>query len=57
MLEQLLYKNSQDVTPLHIAVKANNTRMVNLILQFLAKNKTNSGISVLKDIFKDLIDY
>ena len=28
--------------------------MVNLILQFLAKNP-NSGISVLKDIFKDLI--
>jgi len=38
MLEQLLYKNSMNVTALHIAVKANNTRMVNLILQFLAKN-------------------
>ena len=38
MLEQLLYKNSNNVTALHIAVKANNTRMVNLILQFLAKN-------------------
>ena len=30
--------------------------MVNLILQFLAKNP-NSGISVLKDIFKELIDF
>ena len=32
LLEQLLYKNSNNQTPLHIAVKSNNPRMVNLIL-------------------------
>ena len=56
LLEQLFYKNRKQQTPLHIALAANNTRMVNLILQFMAK-LDNSGIKVIKDIFKDLIDY
>ena len=56
LLEQLFYKNDDKLTPLHIAVNANNTRMVNLILSFLAKLE-NSGIIMIKDIFKDLIDY
>ena len=56
MLEQLYYKNNQGKTPLHIAVAANNTRMVNLILKFMAK-LSNSGITVMKDIFSELIDY
>lgn len=56
LLEQLYYKNNLGKTALHIAVKANNTRMVNLILQFLSCLQ-NSGITVIKDIFSDLIDY
>ncbi len=56
MLEQLYYKNLDGKTPLHIAVLANNTRMVNLILKFMAK-LSNSGITVMKDIFSELIDY
>jgi hypothetical protein len=56
LLCQLFYRNSQGNCALHIAVKANNTRMVNLILQYLSRiNET--GIKVIKDIFKDLIDY
>jgi ankyrin repeat protein len=56
LLEQLFYKNNRGNSPLHIAVKVNNTRMVNLILQYLSLI-SNSGINVIKDIFKDLIDY
>ena len=56
LLEQLFYKNNLGMSPLHIAVKVNNTRMVNLILQYLSLIR-NSGINVIKDIFKDLIDY
>jgi len=56
LLEQLFYKNNLGNSPLHIAVSVNNTRMVNLILQYLSLI-SNSGIGVIKDIFKDLIDY
>lgn len=56
LLEQLYYKNNLGKTPLHIAVQANNTRMVNLVLQFLSRLR-NSGITVLKDVFSELIDY
>ena len=44
------------MTPLHIATQTKNTRMVNLILIYLSK-LDKSGISMIKDIFKDLINY
>lgn len=55
-LEQLFYENEVPETPLHIAVNANNTRMVNLILKFLSKLE-NTGIQMIKGIFSELIDY
>ena len=56
LLEQLFYENEREETPLHIAVAANNTRMVNLLLKFLSKLE-NTGIQMIKDIFPKLIDY
>ena len=56
LLEQLFYRNKKGKTPLHIAVSVNNTRIINLLLDSMSRMK-NSGISVIKDIFQDLIDY
>ena len=56
LLEQLFYKNEFGETPLHLAVSKKNTRMVNLILEYMAK-VDNSGISIFKDIFSELINY
>ena len=56
LLEQLFYKNEYDETPLHLAVSKKNTRMVNLILEYMAK-VDNSGITIFKDIFSELINY
>lgn len=39
-----------------MALKAKNTRMVNLILTYLSKIDA-FGILLIKDIFKDLINY
>ena len=51
-----MYNNDEGLAPLHIAVKANATRMVNLILSYLSK-MDNTGAGVFKDIFIDLINY
>lgn len=56
LLEQLFYKNEMNKTPLHLAVDNKNTRMVNLILDYMAKID-NSGITIFKDIFSELINY
>ena len=56
MLESLNYKNDLEQTPLHMALKAKNTRMVNLILTYMAKIDT-CGILLIIDIFKDLINF
>ena len=42
-LEQLFYENEVPETPLHIAVNANNTRMVNLILKFLCTRRKRNN--------------
>lgn len=56
LLEQLFYKNEENGTPLHLAVSKKNTRMVNLILEYMAK-VDNAGITIFKDIFSELINY
>lgn len=56
LLEQLFYRNDENKTPLHIAVGVNNTRIVNLILNTMSRMQ-NSGIHIIKDIFKDMINY
>ena len=36
-LESLHYKNDQNKIPIHYALAANNNRMVNLLLYYMAK--------------------
>lgn len=55
-LESLHYKNDQNKIPLHYALAANNNRMVNLILYYMAKIDY-SAAHVIQDIFKDLINF
>jgi hypothetical protein len=48
------FKNDKDIqykTPLHIAVEAKNTRMINLILQYMSKIDYAADY-VIRDIFK-----
>ena len=55
LLEQLYFRNMKDKTPLNLALDLNNTRMVNLILYFMSK-VDHTGINVMKDVMKDLIN-
>jgi hypothetical protein len=52
----LHYKNSKSKIPLHIALEANNNRMVNLLLNNMAKINY-AAVDLIKDIFKDLINF
>lgn len=42
--------------PLHLALEANNNRMVNLILNFMAKIDY-AAVDTIKDVFKLLINF
>ena len=55
-LESLHYSNKLDQLPLHLALAANNNRMVNLILTYMAKIDF-AAVDSIKDIFKDLINF
>jgi hypothetical protein len=55
-LESLHYKNEEDKIPLHLALDANNNRMVNLILTYMAKIDY-AAVDTIKDIFKELINF
>ena len=52
----LHYKNGKNKIPLHIALEANNNRMVNLLLINMAKINY-AAVDLIKDIFKDLINF
>lgn len=56
LLETLHYKNERDEIPLHLALRANNNMMVNLILGFMQKIYY-SAVGQIKNIFKDLISF
>ena len=56
LLEALYYTNEKGQMPLHLAVQANNNRMVNLILKYMA-NIRFTPISSLKGIFKELVNF
>jgi hypothetical protein len=43
-------------TPLHIALEAKNTRIINLLLFYMSKINISAD-SFIKDIFKELINY
>jgi ankyrin repeat protein len=55
-LESLHYKNDKNKIPIHYALAANNNRMVNLLLYYMAKIDY-SAAHVIQDIFKDLINF
>jgi hypothetical protein len=55
-LESLHYKNEENKIPLHLSLAANNNRMVNLILTYMAKIDF-AAVDTIKDIFKDLINF
>ena len=54
-LESLHYR-SDNKLPLHIALDAQNTRMVNLILTYMSMIEY-TAIDSIKDILKDLVVY
>ena len=56
LLEQLHYPNRKGETPLHLALKAKNNRMVNLILTYMSKIDF-SAVELIANIYKDLINY
>ena len=56
LLEILQYKNDKSKLPLHLALEANNNRMVNLLLTNMS-TINYVAVDAVKDIFKDLINY
>jgi ankyrin repeat protein len=53
----LQYKNEESgQIPLHLALEANNNRMVNLILSNMAKIDF-AAVNLIKDIFSQLINF
>lgn len=51
LLESLHYMTPDKKIPLHIALDANNNRMVNLILDYMAKIDF-AAVDTIKDVFK-----
>ena len=56
LIESLHFANSDKKLPLHISVKSQNHRMVNLILKYMSKINF-AAVTHIKDIFSDLINY
>lgn len=56
LLESLHYMTKEKQIPLHLALEANNNRMVNLILNYMAKIDY-AAVDTIKDVFKLLINF
>ena len=56
LLESLHYKDGSGKLPLHYAVQQNNTRVVNVLLKYMAKINY-AAVLHIQDIFKELINY
>ena len=57
LLETLQYQNvDTGKIPLHLALEANNNRMVNLLLSNMTKID-GAAINLIKNVFSDLINF
>ena len=56
LIESLHFMNDKRELPLHISVKSNNHRMVNLLLKYMSKINY-AAVRQIKDIFSELINY